>query len=124
MYIEPMVIFTAWAKIYSTKYFCNTRMVGLDESITHCMCDQKKQQHNLQCNGLLQVISERKSVTTLWPMGTSHMYMHMHDHMHDHMHIIQDTCILRAAHILSYIRPDIILCTCAHVHTSMAHGAC
>ena len=22
-YIEPVVIFTAWVKIYSTKYFCN-----------------------------------------------------------------------------------------------------
>ena len=25
-YIDPMVIFTAWVKIYSMKYFCNARL--------------------------------------------------------------------------------------------------
>ena len=30
-YIEDMATFTAWAKIYSTDYFCNTKVVGLGE---------------------------------------------------------------------------------------------
>ena len=30
-YIEPMVIFTTWAKMYSSEYFCNARVAGLDE---------------------------------------------------------------------------------------------
>ena len=30
-YIESMVTFVAWVKIYSTEYFCNTRVAGLDE---------------------------------------------------------------------------------------------
>ena len=30
-YIEPVVTFVARAKIYSTEYFCNTRVAGLDE---------------------------------------------------------------------------------------------
>ena len=30
-YIEDMAIFTALAKIYSTKYFCNTKVAGLGE---------------------------------------------------------------------------------------------
>ena len=25
-YVDPMVIFTAWVKIYSMKYFCNARL--------------------------------------------------------------------------------------------------
>ena len=29
--IEDMATFTAWAKIYSTKYFCNTEVAGLGE---------------------------------------------------------------------------------------------
>ena len=30
-YIEPMVTFTTWAKVYSAKYFCNARVAGLCE---------------------------------------------------------------------------------------------
>ena len=30
-YIEDMVTFTALAKIYSTEYFCNTKVAGLGE---------------------------------------------------------------------------------------------
>ena len=30
-YIQPVVSFVAWVKIYSTEYFCNTRVAGLDE---------------------------------------------------------------------------------------------
>ena len=30
-YIEPMMFFTAWPKIYSTNYLCNARVAGLGE---------------------------------------------------------------------------------------------
>ena len=28
-YIEPVATFTAWANIYSTKYFCNSKVAGM-----------------------------------------------------------------------------------------------
>ena len=30
-YIEPLVPFTAWAKIYSSEYFCSTKVAELGE---------------------------------------------------------------------------------------------
>ena len=33
-YIEPVVTFVAWVKIYSTEYFCSTGVAGLDEFLS------------------------------------------------------------------------------------------
>ncbi len=51
-YIDDMVTFTALAKVYSTEYFCNTKVAGLGEifvqrkisaiqyliSVVQCLC--------------------------------------------------------------------------------------
>ena len=33
-YTEPMMILTTWAKIYSTKYFYNAMVAGLDKILS------------------------------------------------------------------------------------------
>ena len=50
-YVEDMVqTFTALAKIYSTKYFCNTKVAGLGEIFGYVvLCDQNITFNDVMC---------------------------------------------------------------------------
>lgn len=118
-YIEPMMIFTTWAKIYSVKYFCNARIGALGDFFV-CQKISSSTVYDSEHDGVLtlKVGPNFQTACRHWQHHRERpttMYMYTYDHQQNltiaKLTIILNILILisNMAYLLSKYSPPFLL---------------